>query len=381
MVKNVQRLTVEPPIFSVRSRVYVEVYTVNIWFNHNFSSTAQLIQSLRAEGGYTVTASHKRADAVMLSAADKRVLEPNATSDSREEEVAAYLMWALDVCQDHQIDVLIPERYKGELARSRARFEEVGTRLLVAAEPDVLELVEDKAALYASLPPGLVPIPLHRVVKTAAELDGALEELKYAPDNSNCRLCVKPVEGIFASGFRVLGEVRLSHLLRNALIISPAHLRDLMLRVETESREPTPLLVMQYLAGDERSVDCLGHEGELVRCVVRRKGNGSAQVLEDSPGITRMAAALTETLNLTGVYNIQFKDDGNGTPYLLEVNSRASGGLPMAMLSGLNFYHWALQRLTGGCGPGDVPEPRTGLRVAMGSVALALGEVETRGCL
>ena len=347
---------------------------MNIWFNHNFSSTAQLIKSLKAEGGYTVTASHRRADAVMLSAADKRVIEPDITSESGEE-VEKYLEWALGVCQEQRVDVLIPERYKLELARNRSRFEEVGARLLVAAEPDVLELVENKAALYASLSPGLVPIPPHRVAKTAAEFDEALEELEYSPDDLEHRLCVKPVEGIFASGFRVLGEVHLSHLLRNALIISPGHLRDLMSEaVETE--ESTPFLVMRYLAGDERSVDCLGHEGELVRCVVRRKGDGSAQVLEDNPDVSEMAAALTKTLNLTGVYNIQFKDDEEGTPYLLEINSRASGGLPMAALSGLDFYHWALQLLTGRCQPEDVPEPRTGLRVAMGSVALALGEQE-----
>ena len=348
---------------------------MNIWFNHNFSSTAQLIQSLRAEGGYTVTASHKRADAVMLSAADKRVLEPDITSNNGEE-VAVYLRWALEVCQKYQIDVLIPERYKGELAQNRAKFEEVGTRLLVAAEPDMLELVENKAALYAALPPGLAPIPPHRVVETATELDEALEELEYSPNNPNDRLCIKPIEGIFASGFRVLGEVRLSHLLRNALIISPAHLRDLMVEAAVETGEPTPFLVMQYLAGDERSVDCLAQGGELVRCVVRRKGDSSAQVLEDNPEVVKMAAVLTKTLNLTGVYNIQFKDDERGAPYLLEINPRASGGLPVAMLSGLNFYHWALQLLTGRCEPSEVPQPRTGLRVAMGSVALALGEVE-----
>ena len=59
----------------------------------------------------------------------------------------------------------------------------------------------------------------------------------------------------------------------------------------------------------------------------------------------------------------------------MEINPRASGGLPMATLSGLNFYHWALQLLMGRCEAADVPEPRTGLRVAMGSVALNLGEV------
>ncbi len=341
---------------------------MNIWFNHNFSSTALAIQSLKSTNVYRIIASHKRADAVMLLEADVALSEPDVT----DEEVERYLEWALEVCQKHQVDVLIPERYKLELASYRARFEEVGTRLFVAAEADVLALVEDKAALYAALPPDLVPVPPHRVIRMANELDAALNDLRYDADDLENRLCVKPVQGIFASGFRVLGEVHLDHLLRNALIISPAHLRDLISGAELETGEPTPFLIMRYLTGDERSVDCLAHEGELARCVVRRKGEG-AQVLEDNPVVVEMAAALTKTLNLTGVYNIQFKDDNEGTPYLLEINPRASGGLPMATLSGLNFYHWAIQLLLGSCVPADVPQPRTGLRVTMGSVALNLG--------
>ena len=146
---------------------------MNIWFNHNFSSTAQVIRSLKNVGDYHVLASHKRADAPMLAAADTALTEPMIGPDRSEAAEAAwlerYLAWALEVCQRYQIDVLIPERRKLELSRQRERFEAVGTRLLVAAEPETLELVEDKAALYASLPPGLVNIPPYRVVKTAAE--------------------------------------------------------------------------------------------------------------------------------------------------------------------------------------------------------------------
>ena len=356
---------------------------MNIWFNHNFSSTAQVIHSLQAEGNYHILASHKRADAPMLAEADTALLEPMIGPERSEAAEAAwverYLEWALEVCQTYQIDVLIPERRKLELSRQRERFEAVGTRLLVAAEPETLELVEDKAALYASLPPGLVNTPPYRVVKTAAAFDRALSELGYL-ESAEPNLCVKPVEGIFGSGFRVLSEVRLAHLLSplhsDLLRMSPYQLRDLIAAAELEG--VPPLLVMRYLAGFERSVDCLALQGDLIRCVVRRKGEeeGAPQVLEENHEVAKMAAALTKVLNLTGVYNIQFKDDHASVPHLLEINSRASGGLPMAALSGLNFYHWALQLLMGKCTPADVPQPRTGLRVTMGSVALSLGEVE-----
>ena len=47
-----------------------------------------------------------------------------------------------------------------------------------------------------------------------------------------------------------------------------------------------PFLAMEYLAGDERSIDCLAHQGRLVRAVVRRKpanAHGRWQLIEDDP--------------------------------------------------------------------------------------------------
>ena len=88
---------------------------------------------------------------------------------------------------------------------------------------------------------------------------------------------------------------------------------------------------MQYLPGPERSVDCLAHDGELVCCVVRRKPMGieGGQMLEDNPAIEETVRRLTRHFRLGGVFNIQFRDDA-GTPYLLEINPRLSGGLHYA---------------------------------------------------
>ena len=83
-----------------------------------------------------------------------------------------------------------------------------------------------------------------------------------------------------------------------------------------------------------------------------------------------LAARLTRRLRLDGVFNVQFRD-GDGVPYLLEINPRMSGGLLYACLSGLCFPYWAV-RLALGAAPDLVPLPRTGLRVSKVNRAICL---------
>jgi hypothetical protein len=61
--------------------------------------------------------------------------------------------------------------------------------------------------------------------------------------------------------------------------------------------------------------------------------------------------------------NIQFKTDRLGETKLLEINPRASGGVAMSCLSGINLPYLALCGAVDGYGGLDIPAPRLGLRV------------------
>jgi len=66
---------------------------------------------------------------------------------------------------------------------------------------------------------------------------------------------------------------------------------------------------------------------------------------------------------LDGVFNLQTKER-EGFQFLLEVNSRMSGGLVYACMSGVAFPYWNLMLTAGLATPGDVPAPKPGVRVA-----------------
>jgi ATP-grasp in the biosynthetic pathway with Ter operon len=334
-----------------------------VWLNKGLSSTFDVAEMLRDAGAgeLRVVCSHPDPDFAASRACDHFEAEPTGLSE------AAYVEYCLDFVRRHSVDVFLPGKCLRGVVRQRERFGAAGARLVAAADADTLRTLEDKAASYAARGPDLVPLPDYAVVRDLAGFDAAYARLRAA----HRAVCFKPAVSVFGLGFRVVTEPGsgLDRLLSgDAVKIGPDEARRLF------AERPTfrDLLVMPYLRGPERSVDCLARDGELLRCVVRRKPTTAygPQLLEDAPAVADLAARLTRRLRLDGVFNVQFRD-GDGVPYLLEINPRMSGGLLYACLSGLCFPYWAV-RLALGAAPELVPFPRTGLRVSKVNRAICL---------
>ncbi len=148
---------------------------------------------------------------------------------------------------------------------------------------------------------------------------------------------------MYGLGFKILDAQRDSivHVLKGVEDQVPlAELRQGMVNTPTFDS----LLVMEHLAGHEWSVDCVGHNGELVCAVQRKKSQmvGHGQVIDNNPDITGMVTRLAAHYRLNGLFNVQFKEGVQGVR-LLEINPRPSGGVGMACLAGVNLAQIALQ--------------------------------------
>jgi ATP-grasp in the biosynthetic pathway with Ter operon len=328
---------------------------ITLWLNKNLSSTFNVIETLRAARRaeqFRILCTHTNPDAIALRVADGFEVEPKGLSRSQ------YIDYCLDFIRRERVDVFFPGRNLRSIVRERGRFEALGTRLVAAADADTLGVLESKATLYGALTPALVPLPEFRVAQTLAEFDAAYGDLK----ERHRTICFKPCISLFGLGFRIVTESGsgLDRLLTgDSLKIGLDEVRGL-LGQQARFRD---LMVMEYLPGPERSVDCLAQGGALVRCVVRRKPSGEgAQWIEDNPAVEEAVRKLTAHFRLDGLFNVQFRDR-DGVPYLLEINPRMSGGLHFACLSGVAFPYWAVRLALGTARPEDVPHPRTGLRV------------------
>jgi hypothetical protein len=350
------------------------VSTPVVFLNKGLASTSEIlaiVRSARLPGEFRVLASHPRADFPGRHAADEFEIEPDGLDDD------AYVAWCLDFVRRHGVTLFMPGRRVWAIVRARERFHALGAQIYAAGDTRTLALLDDKGACYAALDRSHVPVPDHRVVPHLAGFETAVLELL----RRGHRVCFKPTRSVYGFGFRIIVDRGYAD---GRLSVTLAGARRYLL-----GRPFRPQLVMQFLSGVERSVDCLAHRGQLVCAVIRRKsfpGQGAAhaaalaaldpggghasrptgdpQWLEDNPRIQAIVERLTATLRLDGLFNVQFRDDAAGSPYLLEINGRMSGGLPMACRSGVPMPYWAIRLALGTASVEDVPVPRVGFVVS-----------------
>lgn len=343
-----------------------------VWYSRGLSNVYDALRILReadTDRELTLLASHARREVPAVRAADEAWLEP-ASPVSDEQ----FVEWCVEACRKHQVDVFVPGRRVQLLSGAKARFADVGTRLLVPAGPEVLARIDRKDQFYADMaevafPPSAVALPDYRICKTADEFDAACASLAF----DHKRLCVKPVVSTFGLGFHTLvaedDEYR-RFVGGDATPISFASAR----RAIAAAARPRELMVMEYLPGPERSVDCLASSGTLVTAVARVK-RGEFQVLETEGPAIEAARAVVRRYGIDGIINVQTRD-ARGSSRLLEANARMSGGLLYACASGVAFPYWAVRLALGWSVPVDVPQPRSGLRVAPTQGMVVVGEGE-----
>jgi hypothetical protein len=343
---------------------------VKIWFNKNLSSTSYVIERIReaaaAQGDcseYRIICTHSSADASVTPVADFFALEPTGLG------AAGYVEWCLAFARENAVDVFIPRNYSRAIAEAADKFAALGvTLILAAADAPTYDVIAHKGLFYDALRLSegvagqgqfVVPVPAFCVVDHAEAFAIAYGELSARHN----RVCVKPAEGIGGKGFRIIttGGDKIFSTWDNKEI--SADYGEYLAEASAEVRFPE-LMMMEHLPGQERSVDCLARDGKLLAAVVRLKSwDGVEELLEENPLLVEYCRRITAKVGLTGLYNVQFME-ADGKQYLLEVNSRMSGGIHYGALSGVCLPYWAIRVAAGTADVSDIPVPRTGIRVS-----------------
>ncbi|NTW41970.1 MAG: ATP-grasp domain protein [Cellulomonadaceae bacterium] len=321
--------------------------TVRIWINRTYATNFHLIRMLRDNPAglpLWVLGSHTDLDSPVLAECDSAFSEPVKLTG------AEYVAFALAVCVDQGIDVFWPTRQQEAVAAARHRFEALGTQVMVSPA-EAIALFEDKDATYRSALSLGVPVPEYRTVTTVEEFMAAYEDL----DALGHEVCFKPTTGVGGAGFRVVTTARPTVRSLMVELTRRVHLGTV---VDLLSSVPAfePLMVMPYLTGAEFSVDTLSLDGEVGVAIPRRKVDHSRRVeLVQAPELVEHVRSLVGAHHLSYLSNVQFRADREGTPYLLEVNTRPSGGLFQSCLAQVNMPWAALQTLRHGAMPPAEP--------------------------
>lgn len=318
---------------------------------HGFSNLYHAINDVRAgEGPYqfSVLCSHKNTNFIGFNVADFCEIEPVKDDD--------FLTFCIAMIQKYKPSVIFATHRLAFLGEHRHIFEELGIVLITCADPKTIEIINQKTKLYDLLADqNIVDIPGYLTFSDRAGFDNAYQVLsqKYS------ELCMKPIQGIYGEGFYRLqasenqtDKVQLDADLKNdlkKLLGRSTFIRVERFRSYLPQSDFYPMMLMQYLEGNERSVDCIAFKGKLMAGIIRKKPlfNGP-QLIEFNDNIMKQVEYLAMRLNLHGIFNVQFKDAANSNdvnvemiPYLLEINPRLSGGSHYATLAGLNIPYIA----------------------------------------
>ncbi len=309
---------------------------IRVWFNHWFSTSYRLIELMKEnrEEQVQIIGTNKQYHSVIRNVCDEWYEEPATEGD-------AYVEDCLRFCLEHRIGVFVPRKGMLEISRNINRFREIGVRVM-AEEYSRLELLADKARTY-ELFRGQTElyIPEYHIVNTAEEFEQAYFKL-----NSNySQICAKFVLDEGGMSFRKFSDKEDPlHMLK--IYAGSTVPIQLYLKWLRDAEPFDDLTVMPYLSGQEISVDCLNTDSGLI-AIPRYKGNARHEEILYDDRILDMVEYIMKMTGLQFPCNIQFKLEGD-KPYLLEINTRMSGGLQMSCLAaGVNIPNIALNKLLG----------------------------------
>ncbi len=261
----------------------------------------------------------------------------------------AFVEAVLRVCKKETVHAILPQ-VTDELpvfARNRERFAREGVRVAVSDAASV-EIANNKFLLAEECKKNAIPVGDFALVKSETELRKAVESLGYP----RVPLALKPPVSKGMRGFRVLDARKDRYeIWRNEKPTSVYTTLEAFLAM-MEGRPFPDLLVMEYLPGDEYSVDALAKDGEPLVVVPRRRmqirsGITFAGVTEKHEKIIEYSETLIRRLKLSFAFGFQFKLDSASVPKILECNPRIQGTMVLATFAGANVVYGALKLAVG----------------------------------
>ena len=303
---------------------------------------AGIIRCLRKDERIEIFAGDVQENPYGKALADHFFVMPASSADNYVEKIC-------EICKKHQIQVLLPitTRELLPLAKHKSEIEALGTKVVIS-DLEGLEIANNKGRL------------LHHQIKHETDIpvpdfgfamgkQGFIETANQLFEMHD-KLCFKPVEGNGSRGFGVIVNKVNDDFLHEKAGNAALTVKEWSARMPKEFEDL--LMVCAYLPGVEYSVDLLCDHGKVLVCVPRTRdkmigGISVAGTFENNFTLKAFCMSLVNQLKLHGPIGIQWKEDANGMPYLLEINPRLQGTTSACELAGVNFPLLAVKMALG----------------------------------
>jgi len=256
--------------------------------------------------------------------------------------------------REQDIRILLPmtELTTTLLLRNRSAFPDASLPFPVM---DAVESLADKCSLMRLAESLNVPIPKTLYVDNPAVFDLKQVDLSYPVVLKPGKSWLAGKQGWFHTSVRIADDLK---TVENYLKSDPAFKAD-------------PFLLQECVSGTGQGVFALYDQGKPLAFFAHRRlrekpPSGGVSVLSESipvnPLLLGHARALLDAVGWHGIAMVEFKVGDDGTPYLMEINTRFWGSLQLAVDAGVDFPY-LLYQLACGQQPRQVTGYKNGRRL------------------
>ena len=254
----------------------------------------------------------------------------------------------LDIVKKHKIELIVPLVTKEleHFSLHILEFESLGCGIVVNTIQN-LKICNNKNNLLQKIKEAELGVPEYIAVSTKTDLVSAATSLNY-PEYS---ICVKPSKSNGMRGFRILDHsINQTELFWNEKPNNAyTTLEDLVYILGSNFKE---ILVMEYLQGDEYTIDCIAHKGKASLILPRKRikmnnGISTRGKFVNHKVIMDYCKKIIALFELHGPIGIQLREDGNGIPKMLEINPRLQGTTVAAEGLGINIPEIIIEQAFG----------------------------------
>lgn len=234
----------------------------------------------------------------------------------------------LEICLREKIKIIFPLVTKELIVLSRLKdeFRKYGISIIVSSF-ETLNILNDKGLLYEYLSKKNIKIPKFFFINSDQELINNIKKLNF-PDYP---VVIKPRISNGSRGVRILdNNIDSFNLLFESKPTSLYTNLKEYLKIIKDKKVP-PLILSEFLPGNEITVDTLISKGELKLILIRtrEKMNSGISVkgkFIKNKNIKNYIEKIIKTFNgLEGAIGFQLKESNSGDYLLLECNPRIQG--------------------------------------------------------
>lgn len=282
-------------------------------------------------------------DPTLYDFVDELYVVPRATSPN-------YVDNLLEICEKEKVDVLLPFMSAELLSLfdAKEKFKKIGTKVSVSNRHSI-EVANDKLKFYQYLKENGLPIPKFYPLTKAEQLESVCKKLGY-PEKA---VCVKATNLSGSRGIRIIDPKKSRYDILfgekpNSFYISLEELKTIL----SEKKTMPEMMAMEYLPGEEYSVDLIAEHGD-VRYMCGRESNviiasiPQVATLREDIAAYEISRNVIKALKLDGNADLDFKYDANGNPVIMEVNPRMAATLAVFEAGGLNLPYLRIKQLLG----------------------------------